>query len=38
MAYIGILVLHFIAPIILVFLFDLLFRKLGIIKKGDFEI
>src|SRR5574344_1404451 len=38
MGWIGMLTLCIIAPVILVFLIDLLFRKLGWIKKGDLEI
>lgn len=34
--WVGIFVLQILAPIVLVFFFDLLFRKFGLIKKGDF--
>jgi uncharacterized membrane protein len=36
--WLGIFVLQIIAPIILVFLFDKLFRKLNLIKEGDLMI
>ena len=36
--YVGIFGLEIVAPIILVFLVDLLFRKVGWIKKGDFSL
>ena len=38
MTWIGIFVLQIIAPIVLVYLFDLLFRKLGWIKEGDLKV
>lgn len=36
--WVGIFVLEIILPLILVFLFDFLFRKLGWIKKGDLKV
>ena len=36
--WVGIFVLELIAPAILVFLFDLLFRKIGWIKEGDLKV
>lgn len=38
MAFIGVLLLMIVAPVIIVFLIDLLFRKLNWIKKGDLAI
>lgn len=37
-SWMGIIILHFVAPIILVFLLDLLFRKLKLIKDGDLSL
>ena len=37
-AWVGIFVLQIIAPAVLVFFIDLLFRKLGWIKEGDLKI
>ena len=36
--YVSIFVLEIVAPIILVYLFDLLFRKVGWIKEGDLKV
>lgn len=36
--WVGLLLLEIVLPIILVFLFDLLFRKLGWIKEGDLKV
>ena len=36
--WLGIALLEIIGPIVLVFLIDLLFRKLGWIKEGDLKI
>ena len=36
--WLGILVLQIIAPMILVYLLDMLFRKLNLIKDGDLTI
>lgn len=38
MMYLGIALLHFILPAVLVFLIDFLFRKIGLIKAGDLAI
>lgn len=37
-AYVGVFVLELLAPAILVFVFDLIFRKLGWIKPGDLKV
>ena len=36
--WVGIFIVEIIAPLILVYLIDLLFRKLNLIKDGDFKI
>ena len=36
--WVGIFVLQIAAPIVLVFLFDLLSRKLNLIKEGDLKV